>query len=161
MEEVRSESRQEQPLPKVNQTLNESVRFILPQYVYTESMDNLYIYFYRSYYRCTSSMCGVKKRVERSSSDPAVVVTTYEGQHTHASPIAPRGELISPHINYSTFAASMQATQFHVPCRKFSIPSYQPSISPPPQQMQVDEISHGLVRDHGLLQDLVPSDVRN
>ncbi|KMZ72039.1 putative WRKY transcription factor 43 [Zostera marina] len=115
----------------------------------------------RSYYRCTSSMCGVKKRVERSSSDPAVVVTTYEGQHTHASPIAPRGELISPHINYSTFAASMQATQFHVPCRKFSIPSYQPSISPPPQQMQVDEISHGLVRDHGLLQDLVPSDVRN
>ncbi|CAA6653867.1 unnamed protein product [Spirodela intermedia] len=45
----------------------------------------------RSYYRCTSSMCGVKKRVERSSEDPTVVVTTYEGQHTHACPVGPRG----------------------------------------------------------------------
>ncbi|RZR72252.1 hypothetical protein BHM03_00011757 [Ensete ventricosum] len=43
----------------------------------------------RSYYRCTSVMCGVKKRVERSSDDPAMVVTTYEGQHTHPSPIVP------------------------------------------------------------------------
>ncbi|CAL9154532.1 unnamed protein product, partial [Musa hybrid cultivar] len=31
--------------------------------------------FPRSYYRCTSATCGVKKRVERSSDDPAVVVT--------------------------------------------------------------------------------------
>ncbi|KAK9139163.1 hypothetical protein Scep_008844 [Stephania cephalantha] len=45
----------------------------------------------RSYYRCTNATCGVKKRVERSCTDPSVVVTTYEGQHTHPSPMMPRG----------------------------------------------------------------------
>ncbi|KAK7363456.1 hypothetical protein VNO77_05600 [Canavalia gladiata] len=44
----------------------------------------------RSYYRCTTAGCGVKKRVERSSEDPSVVVTTYEGQHTHPCPAASR-----------------------------------------------------------------------
>ncbi|OEL31968.1 putative WRKY transcription factor 57 [Dichanthelium oligosanthes] len=39
--------------------------------------------FPRSYYRCTNSKCTVKKRVERSSADPSVVITTYEGQHCH------------------------------------------------------------------------------
>ncbi|KAJ6795644.1 putative WRKY transcription factor 48 [Iris pallida] len=41
--------------------------------------------FPRSYYRCTAAACGVKKRVERSVADRTVVVTTYEGQHTHPS----------------------------------------------------------------------------
>ncbi|KAH6763096.1 WRKY DNA-binding protein 57 [Perilla frutescens var. hirtella] len=41
--------------------------------------------FPRSYYRCTNSNCRVKKRVERSWEDSSVVITTYEGQHTHHS----------------------------------------------------------------------------
>ncbi|KAJ6804465.1 putative WRKY transcription factor 12 [Iris pallida] len=37
----------------------------------------------RSYYRCTNNNCRVKKRVERLSEDCRMVITTYEGRHTH------------------------------------------------------------------------------
>nr|WPT28605.1 WRKY28 [Diospyros kaki] len=47
--------------------------------------------FPRSYYRCTSQKCTVKKRIERSFQDPAIVITTYEGQHNHHSPATLRG----------------------------------------------------------------------
>nr|AFK48344.1 unknown [Medicago truncatula] len=46
--------------------------------------------FPRSYYRRTTASCNVKKRVERSYTDPSIVVTTYEGQHTHPSPTMSR-----------------------------------------------------------------------
>eukprot|EP00252_Welwitschia_mirabilis_P024299 TRINITY_DN7165_c0_g1_i1.p1 TRINITY_DN7165_c0_g1~~TRINITY_DN7165_c0_g1_i1.p1 ORF type:complete len:305 (-),score=16.14 TRINITY_DN7165_c0_g1_i1:71-985(-) len=38
----------------------------------------------RSYYRCTQNDCRVKKRVERLADDPRMVITTYEGRHTHS-----------------------------------------------------------------------------
>ncbi|KAK4484581.1 hypothetical protein RD792_007165 [Penstemon davidsonii] len=47
--------------------------------------------FPRSYYRCTSQKCSVKKRIERSFEDPSTVITTYEGQHNHHSPATLRG----------------------------------------------------------------------
>ncbi|XP_037442138.1 probable WRKY transcription factor 50 [Triticum dicoccoides] len=40
----------------------------------------------RNYYRCSTEGCNVKKRVERDRDDPAYVVTTYEGTHSHVSP---------------------------------------------------------------------------
>ena len=42
----------------------------------------------RSYYKCTSAGCNVRKHVERASIDPKAVITTYEGKHNHDVPAA-------------------------------------------------------------------------
>ncbi|KAJ8445510.1 hypothetical protein Cgig2_031323 [Carnegiea gigantea] len=42
----------------------------------------------RSYYKCTTPGCNVRKHVERAASDPKAVVTTYEGKHNHDVPAA-------------------------------------------------------------------------
>lgn len=42
----------------------------------------------RSYYRCSSPGCRVKKHVERTSHDPKLLTTTYEGHHDHDKPPA-------------------------------------------------------------------------
>ncbi|GAB4856757.1 hypothetical protein Ancab_014675 [Ancistrocladus abbreviatus] len=41
----------------------------------------------RSYYRCTSLKCNVRKHVERASDDPRAFITTYEGKHNHEMPM--------------------------------------------------------------------------
>ncbi|XP_008809977.2 WRKY transcription factor WRKY24-like [Phoenix dactylifera] len=42
----------------------------------------------RSYYKCTTVGCPVRKHVERASNDPRAVITTYEGKHNHDVPAA-------------------------------------------------------------------------
>ncbi|KAI9124443.1 hypothetical protein K1719_004365 [Acacia pycnantha] len=45
----------------------------------------------RSYYKCTSAGCNVRKHVERSSTDPKAVITKYEGKHNHDVPASRNG----------------------------------------------------------------------
>ncbi|XP_066362985.1 WRKY transcription factor WRKY24-like [Miscanthus floridulus] len=42
----------------------------------------------RSYYKCTTARCPVRKHVERACHDTRAVVTTYEGKHNHDVPPA-------------------------------------------------------------------------
>ncbi|PIN21067.1 hypothetical protein CDL12_06244 [Handroanthus impetiginosus] len=49
----------------------------------------------RSYYKCTSAGCNVRKHVERASHDLKSVITTYEGKHNHDVPAARS----SSHVN--------------------------------------------------------------
>ncbi|XWS69647.1 hypothetical protein CRYUN_Cryun04dG0197000 [Craigia yunnanensis] len=122
--------------------------------------------FPRSYYRCTNSKCTVKKRVERSSEDPTIVITTYEGQHCHHSVEFPRGGLISLE---AVFAGQLTPAVSH-----FYHPGFQlhreiaPSITPSHQvpievreSRALPEPSPQLPTDEGLLGDIVPPGMLN
>ncbi|XWS31847.1 hypothetical protein CRYUN_Cryun23aG0111200 [Craigia yunnanensis] len=129
--------------------------------------------FPRSYYRCTSTSCNVKKRVERSFSDPSIVVTTYEGQHTHPSPVMPRPSLGGAHLS-SGISAGAAAT-FGMPMQR-TISYYQQHQQPFANSLSPLNFGHNgsinagflherrfctpgpsLLKDHGLLQDIIPS----
>ncbi|KAF5959288.1 hypothetical protein HYC85_000497 [Camellia sinensis] len=49
----------------------------------------------RSYYKCTSPGCSVRKHVERACRDLKSVITAYEGKHNHEVPVAKN----SGHVN--------------------------------------------------------------
>ncbi|XP_031116173.1 probable WRKY transcription factor 2 [Ipomoea triloba] len=67
----------------------------------------------RSYYKCTSAGCTVRKHVERASHDLKSVITTYEGKHNHDVPAARN----SSHPNSGAsngLSSQTTATQGHV-----------------------------------------------
>ncbi|CAN4080150.1 unnamed protein product [Withania somnifera] len=124
----------------------------------------------RSYYRCTSQKCQVKKRVERSYQDPSVVITTYEGQHNHHLPANLRGSvarmlnpsmlaqpspLMAPQAAFHQEFIMAQTPQLYGHGNAFgNSPMYHQNLTHPlhnHQQMQLPP------HDYGLLQDMVPS----
>ncbi|XP_019159311.1 PREDICTED: probable WRKY transcription factor 71 [Ipomoea nil] len=120
--------------------------------------------FPRSYYKCTTQKCTVKKRVERSHQDPTTVITTYEGQHNHHCPATLRGNaaamLSSPPSFFPSsappFPGDLFANQMYPAAPHFPPPimyNYQQSHGsliggqPPPQPQF----------DYGLFQEMVAS----
>ncbi|KAJ7570865.1 hypothetical protein O6H91_01G136600 [Diphasiastrum complanatum] len=76
----------------------------------------------RSYYRCTYAKCMVKKTVERSSQDPGMVITTYEGVHIHPSPATIKNSsdttLNSSRAMYTHFPTPIKLLP---PCNSFDL----------------------------------------
>ncbi|KAG0489365.1 hypothetical protein HPP92_008176 [Vanilla planifolia] len=102
----------------------------------------------RSYYRCTAQKCLVKKRVERSHQDPTVVITTYEGQHTHHCPANVRG---SSHILAAAAAAGNPSRAIHPDALLQQLSNYaSQTLTPTLPQPQLPD-------PYGLLQDILPS----
>ncbi|KAI3492937.1 hypothetical protein L1887_42432 [Cichorium endivia] len=72
----------------------------------------------RSYYKCTSTGCTVRKHVERASHDLKSVITTYEGKHNHDVPAARN----SSHVN------SQAQPQAHRPDQSSSMARFDYSL---------------------------------
>ncbi|KAK4385752.1 WRKY transcription factor SUSIBA2 [Sesamum angolense] len=80
----------------------------------------------RSYYKCTTPGCPVRKHVERAANDIKSVVTTYEGKHNHEVPCSKNGSLVisdvanlPPSVTNSTVPTTspmpQKADHHHVP----------------------------------------------
>ncbi|KAI3733687.1 hypothetical protein L6452_13137 [Arctium lappa] len=84
----------------------------------------------RSYYKCTSQGCNVRKHVERAASDPKAVITTYEGKHNHDVPAAKN----SSHHMATTTTSQLQPPNY-APTGTHSLirrPEYPNRQQPPP-----------------------------
>nr|QCV57331.1 WRKY transcription factor [Fagopyrum tataricum] len=107
----------------------------------------------RSYYRCTTQKCTVKKRVERSFEDPSIVITTYEGQHNHHVPATLRGHA----SGILSHPLSLMTSQgFHIPNhQELFLQMGGGSMAYATPQPPALPVSDHHLPDYGLLQDMM------
>ncbi|XP_074316009.1 uncharacterized protein LOC141652442 [Silene latifolia] len=116
--------------------------------------------FPRSYFRCTSAACNVKKRVERSFNDPSIVMTTYEGQHTHPSAVVQASAFganaaayaLPLQINYSYLNRSLPPHFNHFNTCTPLLVSQERRVTG-----GATSLGASMLTDNGLLQDIIPS----
>ncbi|KAJ4729033.1 WRKY transcription factor [Melia azedarach] len=94
----------------------------------------------RSYYRCTSQKCTVKKRVERSYQDPTIVITTYEGQHNHHCPATLRGNAAGM-LPPSLLASASMGSSFPQELLSHLLPSTNNSLQGVPSSMYYQNLA--------------------
>ncbi|CAH8363719.1 unnamed protein product [Eruca vesicaria subsp. sativa] len=116
----------------------------------------------RSYYRCTTQKCNVKKRVERSYQDPTVVITTYESQHNHPIPTTRRMAMFSGPAasDYKSSSLSPFSSFINTPTSfahddLFRVPYSSVNANPYYQQQQNHEFQND--SDYELLKEMFPS----
>ncbi|XP_061350325.1 probable WRKY transcription factor 48 [Gastrolobium bilobum] len=111
----------------------------------------------RSYYRCTMVGCGVKKRVERSSDDPSVVVTTYEGQHTHPCPSTMRAStshFVLPHHHHQFHQQNVQQASPLSYNSTMNSSTFGSIVQDHANRRGFGSVHETYLRDNGLLQDI-------
>ncbi|WMV31643.1 hypothetical protein MTR67_025028 [Solanum verrucosum] len=64
----------------------------------------------RSYYKCTSAGCIVRKHVERAADDFKSVITTYEGKHNHEVPSTSKTNGVSGNVRSASMLNNGQQT---------------------------------------------------
>ncbi|CAF2044799.1 hypothetical protein BRARA_I02860 [Brassica rapa] len=114
----------------------------------------------RSYYRCTTQICNVKKRVERSFQDPSIVITTYEGKHNHPIPSSLRGPVVAEHLLGNRENGLLRSfPRHHQEFLMMNHPpvNYQSVGSVPYEHSRLNSSNLREVVGYGLLQDIVPS----
>ena len=77
------------------------------------SIPDASFWFHRSYYKCTTPGCNVRKHVERASTDPKAVITTYEGKHNHDVPAAKTSSHNTANSNASQVRTQNIVTEKH------------------------------------------------
>ncbi|XP_010523478.1 PREDICTED: probable WRKY transcription factor 4 [Tarenaya hassleriana] len=65
----------------------------------------------RSYYKCTTPGCNVRKHVERAATDSKAVITTYEGKHNHDVPAARTSSHATAQLRPDNLHASVNLSQ--------------------------------------------------
>nr|QWQ79433.1 wrKY11 [Juglans sigillata] len=124
----------------------------------------------RAYFRCSfAPSCPVKKKVQRSTEDPSLLVATYEGEHNHMHPF--RADQLSSSSGGSSQCANLGSVHSFSSMRSSSRPtvtldliqsglcesaknSNQHVDSPAFQQFLVQQMASSLTRDPNFTETL-------